>query len=166
MATNMKTFGLLETQTLMTLPTNADGEPILDDLRPDDADENWQPPDVVPLVKLSAPDLTADETAEPTLIWHNDRVERDWLVRAKTAEELAAEARKIWPTVADFWSEFLAPEKLAIAISTHEGVILLREELRMWRGEIWSDSPHVTDGLAGLVALGILTQQRQTEILT
>jgi len=109
---------------------------------------------------------TTPPTFDPATEHAPEWVDGEWLVRAKTAEELAAEARKIWPTVADFWSEFLAPEKLAIANSTHEGVILLREELRMWRGEIWSDSPHVTDGLAGLVALGILTAERQTEILT
>jgi hypothetical protein len=88
-----------------------------------------------------------------------------------TIEELEAawvqlEARKIWHTVADFWVEFSDAEKLAIAGSTISGIRLLHEELRMWRGEVWSDDPKVQAGLSGLVAVGILTESRKTEILT
>jgi hypothetical protein len=86
-----------------------------------------------------------------------------------TMEELEAawaqlEARKIWHTVADFWAEFSDAEKLAIAGSTIPGIRLLHEELRMWRGEVWSDDPKVQQGLSGLVAVGILTESRKTEI--
>ena len=88
-----------------------------------------------------------------------------------TMEELEAawaqlEARKIWHTVADFWAEFSDAEKLAIASSTIPGIRLLHEELRMWRGEVWSDDPKVQQGLSGLVAVKILTESRKTEILT
>jgi hypothetical protein len=86
-----------------------------------------------------------------------------------TMEELEAawaqlEARKTWHTVADFWAEFSDAEKLAIANSTIPGIRLLHEELRMWRGEVWSDDPKVQAGLSGLVAVGILTESRKTEI--
>ena len=93
-------------------------------------------------------------------------VNGDWVVRDKTAEEIAAVARKIWHTVADFWAEFSDAEKLAIADSTIPGIRLLHEELRMWRGEVWSDDPKVQAGLSGLVAVGILTEFRKTEITT
>ena len=88
-----------------------------------------------------------------------------------TLEELEAawaqlEARKIWHTVPDFWAEFSDAEKLAIASSTIPGIRLLHEELRMWRGEVWSDDPKVQQGLSGLVAVGILTESRKTQILT
>ena len=88
-----------------------------------------------------------------------------------TIKELEAawaqlKARKIWHTVADFWSEFSDAEKLAIAGSTIPGIRLLHEELRMWRGEVWSDDPKVQQGLSGLVAVGILTEFRKTQILT
>lgn len=76
------------------------------------------------------------------------------------------EARKIWPSVADFWAEFSDAEKLAIASSTIPGIRLLHEELRMWRGEVWSDDPKVQQGLSGLVAVGILTESRKNKILT
>ena len=74
--------------------------------------------------------------------------------------------RKIWHTVADFWAEFSDAEKLAIAGSTIPGIRLLHEELRMWRGEVWSDDAKVQAGLSGLVAVGILTEFRKTEITT
>jgi hypothetical protein len=88
-----------------------------------------------------------------------------------TMEELEAawvqlEARKIWHTVADFWAEFSDAEKLAIASSTIPGIRLLHEELRMWRGEVWSDDLKVQQGLSGLVAVGILTESRKSQILT
>jgi hypothetical protein len=87
-----------------------------------------------------------------------------------TLEELEAawaalQARKIWHTVADFWAEFSDAEKLAIAGSTIPGIRLLHEELRMWRGEVWSDDPKVQHGLGGLVAVGILTKSRKSQIL-
>jgi hypothetical protein len=87
-----------------------------------------------------------------------------------TMEELQTawaqlEARKIWHTVADFWSEFSDAEKLAIADSTIPGIRLLHEELRMWRGEVWSDDAKVQAGLSGLVAVGILTESRKSQIL-
>jgi hypothetical protein len=89
-----------------------------------------------------------------------------WVTREKTAEELAADARKIWPSSADFWATFTDTEKLAILASTIAGIILLREELRLWTGEVWSDDARVQAGLAGLVAVGILTDDRKQAILT
>ena len=85
---------------------------------------------------------------------------------AMEAQLAAVVDRKIWHTVADFWAEFSDTEKLAIADSTIAGIRLLHEELRMWRGEVWSDDPKVQAGLTGLVAVGILTESRKTEILT
>jgi hypothetical protein len=88
-----------------------------------------------------------------------------WLVTDKTPEELAAESRKIWPSSADFWAAFTDAEKLAILASTIAGIILLREELRLWTGEVWSDDARVQAGLTGLVAVGILTNDRKAAIL-
>jgi hypothetical protein len=87
-----------------------------------------------------------------------------WVKRNLTAEEIAAATRKIWPDVAAFWSEFTDSEKLGITDSSINGIKLLREELRMWRGEVWSDDPRVQQGLAGLVAVGILEDTRPEEI--
>jgi hypothetical protein len=88
-----------------------------------------------------------------------------WVTQNKTAEELAVDARKIWPSSADFWANFIDTEKLAILASTIAGIILLREELRLWTGAVWSDDTRVQSGLAGLVAVGILTDDRKQAIL-
>lgn len=87
------------------------------------------------------------------------------MISDKTPEELAAETRKVWPSSADFWGAFTDAEKLAIIASTIAGIILLREELRLWTGEVWSDDARVQAGLTGLVAVGILTNDRKSAIL-
>ena len=90
----------------------------------------------------------------------------EWIVWDKTAEELAAATRKIWASSAAFWAAFTDTEKLNILASDIAGIILLREELRLWTGEVWSDDPRVQAGLNGLVAVGILTPERKAIILT
>jgi hypothetical protein len=88
-----------------------------------------------------------------------------------TMEELEAawsqlEARKIWPSAAELWNEFTRAEKLAIADSTNPDIRLLHEDLRVRRGEVWSDADEVQQGLGLLVAVGILTESRKNEITT
>lgn len=89
----------------------------------------------------------------------------DWVVSDLSAEEIAAAARKVWGSSAAFWSEFADEEKIGIVTSTIPGIMLLREELRLWTGEVWSDDPRVQQGLAGLVAAGIITESRKKAIL-
>jgi hypothetical protein len=74
----MKTFGILETQQLITLQVDDNDQPIFP--RPPDAGDDWQPPVLVPLVKLPMPELQAGQKAETRLVWFEDRVERDWQV--------------------------------------------------------------------------------------
>jgi hypothetical protein len=80
--------------------------------------------------------------------------------------EREANNRKIWPSAADLWNEFTRPEKLAIADSTNPDIRLLHEDLRVRRGEVWSDAAEVQQGLGLLVAVGILTESRKNEITT
>ena len=89
-----------------------------------------------------------------------------WVVEGKTQEDIAAEARKVWGNTADFFAEFSVPEAEAIAMSTHPTVSSLRLRLATWAGPVFSDDPHVAGGLSLLVAVGILTSSRRTEILT
>jgi hypothetical protein len=86
-----------------------------------------------------------------------------------TLEELEAawaqlEARKIWPDKSRFWNEFTADEKAAILTSEHSGIKVLWSDLTMWPSEVWSDDSRIQQGLSGLVAVGILTESRKTEI--
>jgi hypothetical protein len=125
----------------------------------------WTPPEVVPLVKLAAPEVISGMVAEPLLVWHSDRVERDWEVRNMTAEELAASTRKIWANSAAFWEVFTSSEKEAIAVSAHPTVRALVITLSTWPSALFSDDPRVTSGLELLQAVGILTAERIAQIL-
>jgi hypothetical protein len=76
------------------------------------------------------------------------------------------DSRKIWPDKSKFWNEFTPVEKAAILTSEHSGIKVLWSDLTMWPGEVWSDDSRIQQGLSGLVAVGILTESRKTEILT
>jgi len=121
----MKTFGILETQTLVSLYLNDDETINLEPLRPRDKWEQgnlaapwnqenpnldtdwsssiWEPPTIVPLVKLPQPQLDpVTEYCEPKLVWFEDRVERDWEIKTippippeQIAEEAARKAAKL-----------------------------------------------------------------------
>ena len=202
----MKTFGLTETQRLIQLPADTDGQPIWinhspegmhvrDDPRapwnapdpePQEVDPAapertqpepinrdpdaypgllWTPPVVVPLVKMPPPTVAGGQAADPMLVWHADRVERDWSIRDMTAEELAASTRKVWADAGEFFAEFTDAEQEDIATSTHPVVGRLRLMLATWRARLFSDEPRVAGGLQLLVAVGILTPERHTAIL-
>jgi hypothetical protein len=121
----MKTYGITETQTLISLQLKEDGTPDVQSLRPrdkweqDNADAPWNqenadaetdwsesiwiPPTIIPLVKLPQPTLDiTKEYCEPKLVWFSDRVERDWEIKTippippeQIAEEEARKAAKL-----------------------------------------------------------------------
>lgn len=149
----MKTYGLLPEQILTSLTTDEDG--------------NFTPPledgvTAVPLIKIAEPETTSSEIAEPILVWFEDRVERQWTVRARTAEELV----KIWANAQAFMAEFTMTEKAGIALSTDPTIAALRLELSTWFSEVHSNDPRVIAGLDKLVELSILTETRKDEITT
>ena len=82
----MQTFGDLKTKQLVSL---AEG---------DDASIY----ELVPLVSLPQPQLTANQKAEPKLVWHQDRVERDWDIIDKTQAEIAAERLTLYPSAESY----------------------------------------------------------------
>jgi len=88
----MKTIGLIPSQQLVSLQQDDDGNWI--DVPEDET--------VVPLVKLPQPETAATQKAEPVLVWHEDRVERDWEIIDKTPEEIAAETARLYPN-APMW---------------------------------------------------------------
>ena len=94
-------------------------------------------------------------------VWVADAIETD----AKLA---IVRTRKIWPTAAAFLGEFdLAKGELsAISLSTDPTVAALRLLLAAWPADVWSDDPRIQMGMARLVEVGILTQERSDEILT
>lgn len=153
----MKTVGLIPSQKIISLLYD-----ITDEVYKDIPDEQI----VVPLIKLSKPEHNIiTEYCEPKLIWYEDRVERDWDIKTKTAEEIVLAKRKIWKTKTDFWNELTNSEKASIISNETIEIKLLVEELRMWIGEVWSDDSRITQGLAALVFCGIITEERKNEIL-
>jgi len=148
----MKTYGLIPEQILASLETDENGNfiPPLDD-----------GVTAIPLVKLPEPDVTSSEIAEPNLVWFDDRVERQWTVRARTPEELV----KIWANAQAFMAEFTTDEKAGIALSTDPTVAALRLELSTWFSQVFSNDPRVIAGLDKLVELDIITEARKEEIV-
>ncbi len=56
----------------------------------------WVAPVVIPLVKLDPPTFnTATHRAEPVLVWHADRVERDWQIVELDPAVVSANARSV-----------------------------------------------------------------------
>jgi hypothetical protein len=75
----MKTYGVIYpngTKELVSIVLDDAGEPRLDTLAPYPKPEDWVDPTLIPLVKLPKP---AEGHWQETLVWHDDRVERQWL---------------------------------------------------------------------------------------
>lgn len=74
----MKTYGIPETQTLVSIPLDENGDPRLDTLAPNPKPEDWTPPVIIPLVKIPKPEDDGINVYSPKLVWFADRVERQW----------------------------------------------------------------------------------------
>jgi hypothetical protein len=100
--TQPKAWGNADTQSIIDVQTFEDGKPDLKSLKPNDAGDDWTPPKLVPLVKLPQPQITAGQKAKPKLVWHEDRVERDWDIIDKTQAEIAAERLTLYPSAESY----------------------------------------------------------------
>jgi hypothetical protein len=92
----MKTYGLIwpdGTQELRSIVQDEDGNPRMDTLEPNPKPEDWQAPQVLPLVKIPKP----EGAWEPNVVWFEDRVERQWVagtpapVATFTAEQIVSQ---------------------------------------------------------------------------
>jgi hypothetical protein len=81
------------------------------------------------------------------------------------AESQSQHQIKIWQDVQQFMAEFTMPEKAQIAMSTDPTIAALRFELTTWLSNVCADDARVIAGLNKLVELGIITEERKTEIL-
>ena len=75
----MKTYGVIYpngTKELVSIVLDENDQPRLDTLAPYPTPDDWVDPTLIPLVKLPKP--TEGHWTEH-LVWHDDRVERQWL---------------------------------------------------------------------------------------
>jgi hypothetical protein len=75
----MKTYGLIwpnGEKELRSIVLDDEGNPRIDTLQPNPLPDDWQAPQIIPLVKLPQPDQGA---WEPNVVWFDDRVERQWI---------------------------------------------------------------------------------------
>lgn len=73
---------------------------------------------------------------------------------------------KRWLDTEAFMSEFTLDEIGEISLSTDPVIAALRFMLSTWRSEVHADDSRVLLGINSLVGLGILTEERKTQILS
>jgi hypothetical protein len=79
-----------------------EGDPRMDTLEPNPKPEDWQAPQVLPLVKIPKP----EGAWEPNVVWFEDRVERQWVagtpapVATVTAEQAVSAFFTPYQTIA------------------------------------------------------------------
>lgn len=93
----------------------------------------------------------------------NEMLEADAILAGISFYQEPQPAKK-WENVQDFMGEFTMQEKAQIALSMEPTIAALRLELTTWLSEVHVDDPRVVMGLSKLVELGIISEQRKTEI--
>lgn len=86
----MKNYGAIYPngdKELLSVVSDDDGNPQMDTLRPNPAPDDWEPPVLVPLVKIPKPQAGYWQA---NLVWFDDRVERQWVEYTPTQAELDA----------------------------------------------------------------------------
>jgi hypothetical protein len=93
----MRTHGIIWPEgrkELASINDDENGNPRVADLAPMPKPEDWQAPQVLPLVKIPKPEEGA---WEPNVVWFEDRVERQWVagtpapVATFTAEQIVSQ---------------------------------------------------------------------------
>jgi len=73
---------------------------------------------------------------------------------------------KRWPDAEAFAAEFTMDELAAVSLSTDPMAAAMRFLLSTWRSEVHSDDARVRQGMTALFLVGIISEQRMTEILS
>ena len=74
----MRTYGLIYPdgrRELASIVLDDQGEPRIDTIRPYPCPEDWVDPQIIPLIKIDQPE---EGEWMDTLVWFEDRVERQW----------------------------------------------------------------------------------------
>lgn len=83
------------------------------------------------------------------------------VVRGWTIETMPPQ----WINAQAFMAAFTDQEKAAIALSADPAIAGMRLTLSTWLSAMHPDDPRVSGGLARLVTLGIINEQRKAEII-
>ena len=115
------------------------------------------------------PTLTARVNGEQVVLSPAERAALldEWAQAAydRQQAEAAAAARKVWPDAAAFVAAFSPLEIVTIARSTDDTLTYLDYVLKTWQGPLYFDDPRVQAAFARLLSLGILTEERVSQIL-
>ena len=87
-----------------------------------------------------------------------------WVDGAWVIDPLPPAFRR-WSGAAEFLSEFTPQEAIALRDSTNPVIARLTMILLAWPGEVWATDQRIVQGMAALVAEGILTQARHDQML-
>lgn len=109
-------------------------------------------------------DTIVNPDGEPVITrWTDERPEMTW------PEILAAAAKvivpKSWPSVAEFYGEFFDSEIYRISTSGSPAVVVARDKLMAWRGEVLANDSRIVAGMSALIAAGIIDESRRDTIL-
>lgn len=81
------------------------------------------------------------------------------------ADMLSRQQIKEWASVEAFVEEFSLSECAAVEMSANPQIAALRFKLKTWQSPVHANHPLVQDGMAALVAEGIITEERKNTIL-
>jgi hypothetical protein len=147
----MKILFHIPTETLISYPRN-DDEPVIG------LDPEY---DVFEIIQEDEPAFDpSTQWIEATQSIDKDLkiVNRGWIVNNFPSF-------KVWVNAQAFMAEFTMAEKSEIALSNDPTIAALRLDLSTWFSEMHSNSEPVVIGLDKLVELGIISQQRMSEII-
>ena len=121
---------------------------------------------VIILIAEPGPEVIVAEFAAPGPPPYNPLAHLPpvWVDGAWVTEPLPPAFRR-WSGAAEFLSEFTPQEAIALRDSTNPVIARLTMILLAWPGEVWATDQRIVQGMAALVADGILTQARHDQML-
>lgn len=113
---------------------------------------------VLDVIQEERPALSAGQVARQTEVLN---LEARQVIRGWEIETLAPQ----WANAQAFMAAFTDQEKTAITLSMDPAIAGMRLTLSTWLSPMHPDDARVQAGLNKLIDLGILTEQRKTEII-
>ena len=113
---------------------------------------------VLDVIQQEQPTVSLGQVLHPTESIDFDARQ---VVRGWTIETIPPQ----WVNTESFMAAFTNAEREAIGLSTDPAIAGMRLTLSTWHSPMHPDDSRVSGGLARLVTLGIITEQRKAEII-